>query len=649
MKWSLTFSFQRPRFAKPDAANRPGLLARLLRNDEGSIIVYMTIAVPVLIGIAALGSEGGFWLYQKRMLQSAADNAAYSAAAAYGADKTADITGQARAITANDYGLVNGQNNVTVAVNRPPSGSCNTGIANYTGSNAIEVIVTKPQPPRLSGIWLSSDVNICGRGVALVPAKGDCILALAPTGKAISSIGKINNLAITLNDCSIFSDSTSSNSISFTGNNNTIDAYAVGTAGGIDLSGNAKSKISNATTGNPPVADPYKSDAASLWVPTQTPAPTLPTVKSCSGSSCNPGTAIPTTGCNSATTVTLSQGTWSAASLIPLKLSQCSTAINLSGGTYVFPAGFDTTVANGPLTIQAASQIVVTGGALKTKTVTFSSGNNHSIYINGGSWAIGGNTTFGNGNFNIAIIAGSATNTGNWTISSGTNDFGTGNHSITIQGNAFIDTGNWNISGGTNTFGGTNTIALTGGTAANTNDWNISGGTNTFNGTYSVALTGTGTATTGNLNISTNTTLGTGIYYVSGNINLTGNNETVTANNATFVLTGNTSAISSTGNHQTWTITAPTTGWNAGIAIWEPNSTGSNLIATGNNSTATITGVIYAPQADVQYVGNSGNTPTCTQIVAKTVEFGGNSISITGDCPGVPGLKLFGQIAALVE
>jgi len=120
---------------------------------------------------------GGFWLYKKRVLQSAADNAAYSAAAAYAASKTSDITAQARAITANDYNLVHGVNNVTVAVNRPPSGGCYTGTSNYTGANAIEVIVTEPQPPRLSSIWLSNNVNLCGRGVALVPSTGDCVLA----------------------------------------------------------------------------------------------------------------------------------------------------------------------------------------------------------------------------------------------------------------------------------------------------------------------------------------------------------------------------------------------------------------------------------------------------------------------------------------
>ena len=65
--------------------------------------------------------------------------------------------------------------------------------------------------------------------------------------------------------------------------------------------------------------------------------------------------------------------------------------------------------------------------------------------------------------------------------------------------------------------------------------------------------------------------------------------------------------------------------------------------------TANITGVIYAPNAEVDYLGNTGASPNCTQIIAKSVVFGGNSIKLKGDCSSVPGLKVFGQIVALVE
>src|ERR1041385_907715 len=95
------------------------LLSRLGRDEEGSYIVLMALVVPILFGIAGLGAEGGLMLYTHRVVQSAADNAAYSAATAYAINSSADITAQAKAIAANDYNLVDGQNGVTVTVNRP--------------------------------------------------------------------------------------------------------------------------------------------------------------------------------------------------------------------------------------------------------------------------------------------------------------------------------------------------------------------------------------------------------------------------------------------------------------------------------------------------------------------------------------------------
>ena len=452
MKLRLKSFFQRFWLGKT-CVSRFGF-TRFLRSEEGSIIVYMTLAIPVLIGIAGLSTEGGFWLYKQRVFQSAADNAAYSAAAAYAASTSSDITAQARAITANDYSLVDGQNNVTVTVNKPPSGNCHTGTSNYTGANAIEVIVTQPQAPLLSGIWLKNNVSICGRGVAIVPSSGDCILALGTTGTAIGTVGKANNLNVSLTNCSIFSNSTDANSITMNGNNNTITADAIGTAGGIDLNGNSKSTIFNPTTGDPPVTDPYASTATS-W----------PTSGGTNQTNCGPvpkhGTAPP-----------------------------CPPTTPLSPGTYA------------------------SGIELPTTGATY--------------------------------------------------------------------------------------------------------------------------------------TMSPGIYYLGGNFNITGNNITLNGTGVTIVFTGN-SVITLNGQNSNINITAPTvTGWNQGIAIWEPTSTGSNKFV-GNSANVTIQGAIYAPHADVQYTGNTGNTPVCTQIVAKTVEFGGNSINLTGNCSSVPGVKVFGQIAALVE
>jgi Flp pilus assembly protein TadG len=68
------------RLAKDRRARCHRLMARLLRDEEGAWLISMTIMLPVLIGVAGLGTEGGMLFYQHRSLQSAADSAAYSAA-----------------------------------------------------------------------------------------------------------------------------------------------------------------------------------------------------------------------------------------------------------------------------------------------------------------------------------------------------------------------------------------------------------------------------------------------------------------------------------------------------------------------------------------------------------------------------------------
>jgi Flp pilus assembly protein TadG len=65
--------------AKDGHARGHRLLARLWSDEQGSWLISMTLILPVLIGAAGLGTEGGMLFYQHRSLQSAADAAAYSA------------------------------------------------------------------------------------------------------------------------------------------------------------------------------------------------------------------------------------------------------------------------------------------------------------------------------------------------------------------------------------------------------------------------------------------------------------------------------------------------------------------------------------------------------------------------------------------
>ena len=139
------------------------LLERLLRDETGSYLAIFAILTPVLVGAVGFGTEGGLWLYTQQAIQGAADSAAVAAARAYSINTSADLLTQAEAITYG-YGFVNGTNGVTVTVNRPPKSG------NYTtNQEAIEVIVTQPQAPLFSSLWLSKSINIGARSVALAP------------------------------------------------------------------------------------------------------------------------------------------------------------------------------------------------------------------------------------------------------------------------------------------------------------------------------------------------------------------------------------------------------------------------------------------------------------------------------------------------
>ena len=77
MKTKPGLFFLLAKLGKDTRASGPRLLARLIRDEEGSyLLVYMPFILPVLIGFAALGTEANLVFYNHRAVQSAADAAA---------------------------------------------------------------------------------------------------------------------------------------------------------------------------------------------------------------------------------------------------------------------------------------------------------------------------------------------------------------------------------------------------------------------------------------------------------------------------------------------------------------------------------------------------------------------------------------------
>jgi Flp pilus assembly protein TadG len=157
-------------------------------------------------------------------------------------------------------------------------------------------------------------------------------------------------------------------------------------------------------------------------------------------------------------------------------------------------------------------------------------------------------------------------------------------------------------------------------------------------------------------------TFNPGVYYINSTqlscgaggsaaaILICGSNIVVNATGVTFVLPDSNAVIVASATNTTFNLTAPSTGWSAGVAIWVPSSTQTNNFG-GSSSTANVTGLIYAPKGDIQYSGTTA--ATCTQIVANMITFQANSTSLQGggkcvDVSGAPTL-LFGRHGLLEQ
>lgn len=220
----------------------------LVADTGGAYLIVVGLILPALIGMAGIGTEVGLWLYKRQTLQAAADSAAISAATSYYyTGGAADINTEADAVAAS-YGFVNNQNGVVVSVSRPPaSGS-------YTSTpSAIEVLVQQPQTPLLLTLTAKSTFNVLGRAVAIANGGKACTLSLNKSASGATSVK--GTASVTLNNCSMYSNSNSASAVSVSGSS-TVSALSVDAVGGISGTNNITASQGIASN-QPAIVDPY--------------------------------------------------------------------------------------------------------------------------------------------------------------------------------------------------------------------------------------------------------------------------------------------------------------------------------------------------------------------------------------------------------
>src|SRR5438105_3098474 len=271
------------------------LFGRFRHDQSGNYLIMSAVLMPALAGMVGLGTDYGLWTYGHQTMQSAADSAAVSAAWAYtsGSSNSA-VTMQANAVTSS-YGFVNGANSVTVTVNRPPQSGSYT-----SNSGAVEVIISQPQTPIFSALFLSNQLTISARAVALGNKPGDgCVLSLDGTASGAITVSGTAN--VSLNKCSVYDNSNSSSALTINGGGK-ITAKSVNVVGGVpNLTGITTTDGILQDTGSP-MTDPYATVA--------NPSPTGSLTSSCcSSGTLNPG-IYKGMKLNSGSNVTLNPGTY---------------------------------------------------------------------------------------------------------------------------------------------------------------------------------------------------------------------------------------------------------------------------------------------------------------------------------------------------
>lgn len=146
-------------------------------------------------------------------------------------------------------------------------------------------------------------------------------------------------------------------------------------------------------------------------------------------------------------------------------------------------------------------------------------------------------------------------------------------------------------------------------------------------------------------------TLLPGTYYIDGGDVKIGAQAKIVGVGVTIVMTGpNGKAGKLTINAGAeLELSAPSTGDYAGILFYRDRRADNTEVKVSGGSNLFLSGALYFPTADIEFVGHSGMDVRCLQLVGQRMKFRG-SANITNECPTDSGAGAFRQtIVRLVE
>lgn len=148
----------------------------------------------------------------------------------------------------------------------------------------------------------------------------------------------------------------------------------------------------------------------------------------------------------------------------------------------------------------------------------------------------------------------------------------------------------------------------------------------------------------GGLTVNNSVSFKPGVYVIDGGSLKANGNASLTGSGVTFILKNN-ATISFNGN-AVLNLSAPTSGTYSGILFFGSRSNSASTAVTLNGTAGSVmTGAIYFPKQTVSYIGNFQGANGCTQVIARTVAWSGNS-NLAVDCTayGMSALPIGGAV-----
>lgn len=226
-------------------------IKRLWRDRRGNALIIAGATLPLLVGSAGLAVDTVQWAMWKRQLQRAADSAAFAGVYAK-VENHAEMTAE-RAVASDldkhnttGVGLLTGYPQITY-----PTSS------DYTKGVQVTIAISKALG--FSSLFMSQAPTIRATGAAALFDDGNyCVVALAPTGRALTIGGSAN---VSMGCGAISNSNDPTESVRTDGNSYSFVADPIAAVGGMP------SSINGATELQPyhiAMDDPYSSLSTSV-------------------------------------------------------------------------------------------------------------------------------------------------------------------------------------------------------------------------------------------------------------------------------------------------------------------------------------------------------------------------------------------------